>query len=255
MPQSLAKILIHTVFSTRERRPFLRDRSLREELHHYLESGRGRGSGSGSGSVPSIYTERFFMFCILDTARSPSLPTDTTLGLTAAHPISGCVGCSPRHRSIIGDALSCSKMSLGKSKPRSSHSRAGPSFDQPHAPHIPSGVVALCAVFRHFTNSLPSTSWRPIDPALAWPGMRQISFELLLTCVLIGGCKPRQQIPAVSTAATNTFYRLGLVEGARHATERPTTSLMVFPSESTNWSEKSVKDYRSGYLQGLGTKP
>jgi hypothetical protein len=25
MPQSLAKILIHTVFSTKERRPFLRD--------------------------------------------------------------------------------------------------------------------------------------------------------------------------------------------------------------------------------------
>ncbi len=35
MPQSLAKILVHTVFSTKERRPFLRDKSLREELHHY----------------------------------------------------------------------------------------------------------------------------------------------------------------------------------------------------------------------------
>ena len=35
MPQSLAKILIHTVFSTKERRPFLRDRVLREELHRY----------------------------------------------------------------------------------------------------------------------------------------------------------------------------------------------------------------------------
>jgi REP element-mobilizing transposase RayT len=31
MPQSLAKILVHTVFSTKERRPFLR-----EELHRYL---------------------------------------------------------------------------------------------------------------------------------------------------------------------------------------------------------------------------
>ena len=36
MPQSLAKVLIHTVFSTKERRPFLRDTLLREELHRYL---------------------------------------------------------------------------------------------------------------------------------------------------------------------------------------------------------------------------
>ena len=36
MPQSLAKILVHTVFSTKNRRPFLRDRTLREELHRYL---------------------------------------------------------------------------------------------------------------------------------------------------------------------------------------------------------------------------
>jgi len=36
MPQSLSKILVHTVFSTKDRRPFLRDRPLREELHRYL---------------------------------------------------------------------------------------------------------------------------------------------------------------------------------------------------------------------------
>ena len=36
MPQSLAKILIHTVFSTKDRRPLLRDRLDREELHRYL---------------------------------------------------------------------------------------------------------------------------------------------------------------------------------------------------------------------------
>jgi putative transposase len=36
MPQSLAKIIVHTVFSTKDRRPFLRDRALREELHRYL---------------------------------------------------------------------------------------------------------------------------------------------------------------------------------------------------------------------------
>jgi len=36
MSQSLAKILVHTVFSTKDRRPFLRDKSLRAELHRYL---------------------------------------------------------------------------------------------------------------------------------------------------------------------------------------------------------------------------
>ena len=36
MPQSLAKILIHTTFSTKNRRPFLSDRALREETHHYV---------------------------------------------------------------------------------------------------------------------------------------------------------------------------------------------------------------------------
>jgi putative transposase len=36
MSQSLAKILVHGVFSTKERRPFLRDRSLTMELHCYL---------------------------------------------------------------------------------------------------------------------------------------------------------------------------------------------------------------------------
>jgi putative transposase len=36
MPQSLAKILVHTIFSTKERRPFLCDKSTREELHRYI---------------------------------------------------------------------------------------------------------------------------------------------------------------------------------------------------------------------------
>jgi REP element-mobilizing transposase RayT len=36
MAQSLAKILVHTVFSTKERRPFLIDEKFREELHRYL---------------------------------------------------------------------------------------------------------------------------------------------------------------------------------------------------------------------------
>ena len=36
MPQSLAKILLHVVFSTKERRPLLRDRAFREEMHRYI---------------------------------------------------------------------------------------------------------------------------------------------------------------------------------------------------------------------------
>jgi putative transposase len=36
MPQSLSKILVHTVFSTKARLPYLRNASLRQELHRYL---------------------------------------------------------------------------------------------------------------------------------------------------------------------------------------------------------------------------
>jgi REP element-mobilizing transposase RayT len=36
MSQSLSKILVHAVFSTKDRRPFLRDKSIRDELHHYI---------------------------------------------------------------------------------------------------------------------------------------------------------------------------------------------------------------------------
>jgi REP element-mobilizing transposase RayT len=36
MPQSSARILVHTVFSTKDRRPLLRDTALQQELHHYL---------------------------------------------------------------------------------------------------------------------------------------------------------------------------------------------------------------------------
>jgi len=36
MPQSLANVLVHIVFSTKERRPFLQDPDLRDEMHRYL---------------------------------------------------------------------------------------------------------------------------------------------------------------------------------------------------------------------------
>lgn len=36
MPQSLSRILIHTVFSTKNRAPLLREPSFRDEMHAYL---------------------------------------------------------------------------------------------------------------------------------------------------------------------------------------------------------------------------
>jgi REP element-mobilizing transposase RayT len=36
MPQSLSGVYIHLVFSTKERRPFLKDIAVREQLHAYL---------------------------------------------------------------------------------------------------------------------------------------------------------------------------------------------------------------------------
>ena len=49
MPQSLARILVHTVFSNKDRRPSLRDTGLRQELPHYLESILNRGIDSREG--------------------------------------------------------------------------------------------------------------------------------------------------------------------------------------------------------------
>ena len=36
MPQSLAQIYLLIVFSTKDRRPFLQDQSIRDEMHNYL---------------------------------------------------------------------------------------------------------------------------------------------------------------------------------------------------------------------------
>jgi putative transposase len=38
MPQSLSAVYIHLVFSTKDRRPFLRDKATRDALHAYLGS-------------------------------------------------------------------------------------------------------------------------------------------------------------------------------------------------------------------------
>ena len=36
MPQSLSVVYLHLVFSTKDRRPFLRDKTVREEMHAFL---------------------------------------------------------------------------------------------------------------------------------------------------------------------------------------------------------------------------
>jgi hypothetical protein len=36
MPQSLANVLLHVVFSTKNRKPFFQDPALREELNGYM---------------------------------------------------------------------------------------------------------------------------------------------------------------------------------------------------------------------------
>jgi REP element-mobilizing transposase RayT len=36
MPQSLAQVYLHLVYSTKHRQPFLKDRAVREEMHAYL---------------------------------------------------------------------------------------------------------------------------------------------------------------------------------------------------------------------------
>ncbi len=48
MPQALSAVYVHLVFSTKERRPFLRDLATREALHAFL------GSASGQLDCPSL---------------------------------------------------------------------------------------------------------------------------------------------------------------------------------------------------------
>jgi REP element-mobilizing transposase RayT len=70
MPQSLAKILIHTVFSTKNRNPFLRDRALREELHGYLG-----GILTNLDCQPVIVggvEDHVHLLCVLSRTRNPA---------------------------------------------------------------------------------------------------------------------------------------------------------------------------------------
>jgi REP element-mobilizing transposase RayT len=53
MSQSLVQIYVHLVFSTKDRKPFLRDQALREQLHAYLV-GACKGQNSPSLQVGGV---------------------------------------------------------------------------------------------------------------------------------------------------------------------------------------------------------
>ena len=63
MPQSLAKIYLHLVFSTKDRRPFLRERGLRQELHAYM-AGACRQMNSPSLVVGGV-EDHVHLLCFL----------------------------------------------------------------------------------------------------------------------------------------------------------------------------------------------
>jgi REP element-mobilizing transposase RayT len=70
VPQSLAKILLHVVFSTKERRPQLRDRAFREEMHRYIG-----GILNGLDCPPIIVggvEDHVHVLCILSRTAGPA---------------------------------------------------------------------------------------------------------------------------------------------------------------------------------------
>src|SRR5262245_15908422 len=68
MPQSLAQIYLHVVFSTKHRTPFLQDKSLREELHTYL-GGICRDLESPAVSVGGV-EDHVHILCRLSRTRT-----------------------------------------------------------------------------------------------------------------------------------------------------------------------------------------
>jgi REP element-mobilizing transposase RayT len=70
MAQSLSKILLHVVFSTKDRRPLLRDRALRDEMHRYV------GGILAGLDCPSIIVggveDHVHLLCILSRTCTPA---------------------------------------------------------------------------------------------------------------------------------------------------------------------------------------
>ena len=70
MAQSLSKILLHVVFSTKERRPFLRDRAFRDEMHRYIG-----GILNGLDCPPVVVggvEDHVHLMCILSRTCAPA---------------------------------------------------------------------------------------------------------------------------------------------------------------------------------------
>jgi len=70
MSQSLSKILLHVVFSTKERRPFLRDHALRDEMHRYIG-----GILNGLDCLPIIVggvEDHVHVLCVLSRTCAPA---------------------------------------------------------------------------------------------------------------------------------------------------------------------------------------
>ena len=70
MAQSLAKILLHVGFSTKERRPFFRDRAFRDEMHRYLG-----GIPKGLDCPPVIVggvEDHVHLLCVLSRTCAPA---------------------------------------------------------------------------------------------------------------------------------------------------------------------------------------
>ena len=70
MPQSLAQIYLHIVFSTKGRRAYLQNPQLRDELHHYL-GGACRNQGSPSLIVGGV-ADHIHILCRLSRTYSVS---------------------------------------------------------------------------------------------------------------------------------------------------------------------------------------
>ena len=68
MPQSLSKVYLHIVFSTKNRVPFLSDRDLRRETHAYL-AGACRNLGSPSLIVGGV-EDHVHISCFMSRTRT-----------------------------------------------------------------------------------------------------------------------------------------------------------------------------------------
>lgn len=71
MPQSLAQIYVHIVFSTKLRQPFLIDKTLRDECHAYL-AGTCKRRGSPSIIVGGV-VDHVHILCTLSREESVSV--------------------------------------------------------------------------------------------------------------------------------------------------------------------------------------